>query len=123
MIPLCRDQGVGVLPYSPLARGLLARQAGTARLDGDPILKQFYDEADLNVVRAVREVAAERDVAPAQVALAWLMNKDAVTAPIVGATQTKHVDDAVAAIDLELTEAEIKRLEDPYKPHRVIGHE
>ncbi|MEV5571025.1 aldo/keto reductase [Spirillospora sp. NPDC052269] len=123
MIPLCRDQGVGVLPYSPLARGLLARQAGTARLDGDPILKQFYDEADLDVVRAVREVAAERDVAPAQIALAWLMGKDGVTAPIVGATQSRHVDDAVAATDLELSEDEIKRLEEPYRPHRVIGHE
>ncbi|MFC4913302.1 aldo/keto reductase [Actinomadura gamaensis] len=122
MIPLCADQGVGVLPYSPLARGLLAREAGTARLDGDPLLKQFYDESDADVVRVVREVAAERGVAPAQVALAWLLGKDAVTAPIVGATKIEHVDDAVAATELELTEAEVERLEAPYRPHRVIGH-
>ncbi|MEV4253929.1 aldo/keto reductase [Spirillospora sp. NPDC049652] len=122
MIPLCQDQGVGVLPYSPLARGVLARQGETTRLDGDPVAKQFYDESDLEVVRAVREVAAERDVAPAQVALAWLMSREAVTAPIVGATKIKHVDDAVAAVDLELTEDEIRRLEEPYRPHGVIGH-
>ncbi|MCP2337242.1 aryl-alcohol dehydrogenase-like predicted oxidoreductase [Actinomadura rupiterrae] len=122
MIPLCRDQGVGVLPYSPLARGLLARESGTARLDGDPLLDRFYDESDMDVVRVVREVAAERDVSPAQVALAWLLGKEGVTAPIVGATKIRHLDDAVAATELELTEAEVARLEEPYRPHPVIGH-
>ena len=89
MIPLCIDQGVGVIPYSPLARGLLAREAGTtARSGTDPVADDLYDAGDLEVVGVVRELAKERGVAPAQIALAWLLGADGVNAPIVGATKT-----------------------------------
>ena len=119
MIPLCVDQGVGVIPYSPLARGLLARTGGTARSGADPVADDLYGESDLAVVEAVRAVAAEREVAPAQVALAWLMGAPGVTAPIVGATKIQHVEDAVAAADLTLTSDERARVEAPYRPHPV----
>jgi aryl-alcohol dehydrogenase-like predicted oxidoreductase len=119
MIPLCVDQGVGVIPYRPLARGLLARTGGTARSGADPVAKDLYGESDLGVVEAVRAVAAEREVAPAQVALAWLMGSPGVTAPIVGATKLQHVEDAVAAADLTLTSDERARVEAPYRPHPV----
>ncbi len=128
MIPLCIDQGVGVLPYSPLARGLLAgsRDRGggrsTVRAGSDPVADQLYEDADFEVVDAVRGVAAERGVPPARVALAWLLAKPAVTAPIVGATKLAHLDDAVAACDLDLTSDEIARLEAPYRPHPILGH-
>ncbi|WP_328520165.1 aldo/keto reductase [Kribbella sp. NBC_00359] len=119
MIPLCIDQGVGVIPYSPLARGLLAGTGGTARSGADPVADDLYGESDLAVVEAVRAVAAEREVAPAQVALAWLMGALGVTAPIVGATKLQHVEDAVAAADLTLTSDERARVEAPYRPHPV----
>ncbi|WP_405067269.1 aldo/keto reductase [Kribbella sp. NBC_01510] len=119
MIPLCTDQGVGVIPYSPLARGLLARTGGTARSGADPVADDLYGESDLAVVEAARAVAAEREVAPAQVALAWLMGAPGVTAPIVGATKLQHVEDAVAAADLTLTSDERARVEAPYRPHPV----
>jgi aryl-alcohol dehydrogenase-like predicted oxidoreductase len=129
MIPQCVDTGIGVLPWSPLARGLLA---GTRTADGerrterartDPFLDAFYKpELDAPVVDAVAEVAAERGVPMAQVALAWLLHKPAVTAPIVGATKLPHVEDALAALELELGENEIGRLERPYVPHPVSGH-
>ncbi|HEX6467768.1 MAG TPA: aldo/keto reductase [Streptosporangiaceae bacterium] len=128
MIPCCLDQGVGVLPYSPLARGLLAgnRARGGARLTvragDDPLADERYDDADFDVVDAVRTVAAEREVPAATVALAWLLGRPAVAAPIVGATKIGHIEDAVAAVDLALTDEEIARLEAPYRPHRVIGH-
>jgi aryl-alcohol dehydrogenase-like predicted oxidoreductase len=129
MIPLCLDQGVGVVPWSPLARGLLAgsRERGgerrTVRAGSDPIADAMYDDADFDVVDVVRAVAGERGVPPAQVALAWLLAKPAVTAPIVGATRSRHVDDAVAAVQLRLTEDEVARLEAPYRPHRILGHD
>jgi 1-deoxyxylulose-5-phosphate synthase len=128
MIPLCVDQGVGVIPYSPLARGLLAgsRDRGgvrrSVRSGTDPLADEMYGESDFDVVDAVRDVAAGRDLPPAQVALAWLMGKQAVTAPIIGATRESHLHDAVAAIDLTLTEEEAGNLEAPYRPHGVLGH-
>jgi aryl-alcohol dehydrogenase-like predicted oxidoreductase len=120
MIPLCVDQGVGVIPYSPLARGLLARTGSTARSGTDPVAGDLYGENDLEVVQAVHALAADRGVPPAQVALAWLMGANGVTAPIVGATRTQHVDDAVAAVGLTLTADERARLEAPYRPHPVL---
>jgi len=125
MIPCCLDQGVGVLPYSPLARGLLARPADTTsvRVGNDPLADEFYGEDDLAVVAAVREVAAARGVPPAQVALAWLLSRPGVAAPIVGATKPRHVADAVAALDLTLTEDEVARLEAVYRPHPILGHD
>jgi 1-deoxyxylulose-5-phosphate synthase len=128
MIPLCLDQGVGVIPWSPLARGLLAgtRERGgerrTVRAGADPLADEMYEEADFDVVDAVRAVAGERGVPPAQVALAWLLGRPAVSAPIVGATKLGHLDDAVAAVDLTLTAEEVARLDAPYRPHPVIGH-
>jgi 1-deoxyxylulose-5-phosphate synthase len=128
MIPLCRDQGVAVLPYSPLARGLLAgtRERGggprTVRAGHDPLADVSYDDADFDVVDVVRAVAAERGLPPARVALAWLLAKPGVCAPIVGATKARHLDDAVASVGVALSEEEMARLEAPYRPHRVIGH-
>jgi 1-deoxyxylulose-5-phosphate synthase len=128
MLPLCLDQGVGVIPWSPLARGLLAgnRERGgerrTVRAGADPLADELYDDADFDVVDAVRAVAAERGQPPAQVALAWLLGRPAVTAPIVGATKLRHLEDAVAAVEVTLSGAEVARLEAPYRPHRVIGH-
>ncbi|MEU8121497.1 aldo/keto reductase [Spirillospora sp. NPDC049024] len=128
MIPLCVDQGVGVIPWSPLARGMLAgnRERGgerkTVRSQNDSFGDSLYTESDFDVVDAVREVASGRGVPPAQAALAWLLAKPGVTAPIVGATKLTHVDDAIAAADLRLEEKEIERMEAPYRPHGVIGH-
>ena len=129
MIPLCLDQGVGCIPWSPLARGVLA---GTRTRDGarhttrsstDPFTDYLYDQpTDFDVVDAVTEVAAARGVAPALVALAWLLSKPGVTAPIVGATKKRHLKDALAAEELTLTEDETARLEKPYVPHPVLGH-
>nr|WP_042195921.1 aldo/keto reductase [Kibdelosporangium sp. MJ126-NF4]CEL22303.1 L-fuco-beta-pyranose dehydrogenase [Kibdelosporangium sp. MJ126-NF4]CTQ93084.1 L-fuco-beta-pyranose dehydrogenase (EC 1.1.1.122) [Kibdelosporangium sp. MJ126-NF4] len=124
MIPQCLDQGVGTIPWSPLARGLLARTQDTPRTTTDPVADMYKDQAedDAKVIEALRAVAAKRGVPPAQVALAWLIGKPGVTAPIVGATKLRHVDDAVAAADLELTEEEVTALETPYRPHTVLGH-
>ncbi len=128
MIPLCLDQGVGVIPYSPLARGLLAgnRQRGgeqrTVRAGSDPLAVQQYGDDDFDVVDAVRAVAGERGVPPARVALAWLLGRPGVTAPIVGATRLAHLEDAAAAVELSLGEEEVARLEAPYRPHPVLGH-
>ncbi len=128
MNPLCIDQGVGLIPWSPLARGLLAgnRERGgerkTVRARNDAFGDGLYSEDDFDVVDAVREVAAERGVPPAQVALAWLLGRPGVTAPIVGATKLAHMDDAIAAERLELDEKEVARMEAPYRPHAVAGH-
>jgi 1-deoxyxylulose-5-phosphate synthase len=124
MIPLCLDQGVGIIPWSPLARGLLARTEATARTTSDPIASMYDAQAedDAKVVEALRLVAGERGVSSAQVALAWLMGKPGVAAPIIGATKLRHMDDAIAAVDLELTGEEIARLEAPYRPHSILGH-
>ena len=127
MIPLCLDQGVGVLPWSPLARGLLAgnRERGggrtTVRAASDP-LAEMYEDSDFDVVDVVREVAGERGLPPAQIALAWLLGKPAVTAPIVGATKLSHLEDALAATDVTLSEEEVAWLEAPYRPHPILGH-
>ena len=123
MLPLCADQGVGVIPWSPLARGRLTRDwdETTARSETDAFGKRLYTEGDRVIVDRVAEIADERDVPRAQVALAWLMSKPVVTAPIVGVTKDHHLDDAVAAVDLELTGEEIARLEEPYTPHAVVG--
>jgi aryl-alcohol dehydrogenase-like predicted oxidoreductase len=129
MIPLCADQGVAVLPWSPLARGVLTGNRGrqgerrTARAGDDPLSDERYNSpGDFNVVDRLAEVAAARSVPPAQVALAWLLSRPAVTAPIVGATRLGHISDALAAVHLTLTEDEIRRLEEPYLPHPVLGH-
>ena len=129
MIPQCIDQGVGVIPWSPLARGLLAgtRSRGgdrhTVRAGSDPFGDTLYTlDADFDVVDRCREVAAERGVPSAQVALAWLLHRPGVTAPIVGATKPGHLEDALAAEGLVLTEEEMRRLEEPYVPHPVLGH-
>jgi aryl-alcohol dehydrogenase-like predicted oxidoreductase len=127
MLPLCRDQGVGVIPWSPLARGKLARgweAETTKRSESDGYAKNLYAktaEADKRVVDRVGEVAAARGVPMAQVALAWLLTKPAITAPIVGATKAHHLQDAVAAVELKLTADEVKALEEPYVPHPVLG--
>ncbi|HSZ36160.1 MAG TPA: aldo/keto reductase [Acidimicrobiales bacterium] len=129
MIPLCLDQGVGCIPWSPLARGMLAgnrsRDGGrhTTRSSTDAFTDYLYDQpTDFDVVDAVNEVAAARGVASAQVALAWLLQKPGVTAPIVGSTKKKHLKDAIAAEALTLSEDEVERLEKPYVPHPVLGH-
>lgn len=128
MIPLCVDQGVGLIPWSPLARGLLAgnRERGgmarTMRAGNDPFADEMYVDDDFDVVDVVRTVASDHGLPPAQIALAWLLDKRAVSAPIVGATRLQHLEDAVAATDVALSEAEVTRLETPYRPHPVLGH-
>jgi len=129
MIPQCIAQGVAILPWSPLARGLLAGNRTregerlTVRAQTDSFGESLYTpEVDFAVVERVVDVAEARSVAPAQVALAWLLHKPGVTAPIVGATKTEHLDDALAAEQLELSADEIASLEEPYVPHAVSGH-
>ena len=125
MLPLCESEGIGVIPWSPLARGRLARQWNTAseRSESDAFGQSLYsEEADKRVIDAVSEVAQARGVPMAQVALAWVLGKAPVTAPIVGATQLQHLDDAVQALSVRLTREEIEALEAPYVPHRVLGH-
>ncbi len=129
MIPQCIDQGVGVLPWSPLARGLLAGSRTregerlTTRAKTDPFGDSLYTpEVDFTVVDRVSDVAAARRVPPAQVALAWLLHRPGVTAPIVGATKIEHVEDALAAEQLVLADDELARLEELYVPHAVSGH-
>ena len=127
MIPLCLDQGIGVLPWSPLARGRLARpwaEETSKRAEADGFAKTLYAktaEADKRVVDRQGELAEARGVPRAQLALAWMLTKPAITAPIVGATKPHHLDDAVAAVSLKLTAEEVKALEEPYSPHPVLG--
>lgn len=123
MLPFCADEGLAVIPWSPLARGRLTRawDDRTERAETDEFGKTLYVESDRQIVDAVASIAAARGVPRAQVALAWLLQKDEVTAPIVGASKPQHLDDAVAALSLELDEAEIAALEAPYQPHRVAG--
>ena len=126
MIPQCIDGGVGVLPWSPLARGLLARppEEETARAGTDPFLGSLYKpDLDRPVIARVRDIADERDLPPAQLALSWLLHKPGVTAPIVGATKLHHVEDALAAEELTLSGDEIAGLEERYVPHPVSGIE
>lgn len=128
MIPLCEDEGVAVIPWSPLARGMLAGtrtklgDQSTSRSSSDGLDQILYDQpSDWDVVDAVKKVAAERGEPPARIALAWLMSKPAVTAPIIGATKLKHLDDAIAAVDVELSDEEVDILEAPYRAHPVKG--
>jgi aryl-alcohol dehydrogenase-like predicted oxidoreductase len=130
MIPQCLDQGVGILPWSPLARGLLAgarTSAGerpTTRAETDPYRESLYrPELDAPVIERAADFAAQRGVSSARVALAWLLHKPGVTAPIVGATRIEHLEDALAAEELSLSEEEIAQLEEPYVPHAVSGIE
>ena len=130
MIPLCQAEGIGVIPWSPLARGMLAgtrtslddRQS-TPRAEADTYAHELYkDPSGWDIVTAVQSVAEERGVSAAEVALAWLLSKPAVAAPIVGATKLSHLDAAVRAVGLELDPEEIERLEAPYRPQDVQGH-
>jgi 1-deoxyxylulose-5-phosphate synthase len=123
MLPLCADQGIGVIPWSPLARGRLTRRwdAGTARSQSDEFGRTLYLDADRQIVDQVMKVAEGRGVPPAQVALAWVLSNPVVTAPIIGATKPHHIDDAVAALDLDLTGEERAALEQPYTPHPIAG--
>jgi 1-deoxyxylulose-5-phosphate synthase len=129
MVPLCRAEGIGVIPWSPLARGLLAGkrregQAGdSARAKSDAYSRQLYIDEDLEVARRVVETGRQRGVPAARIALAWLLSRPGVAAPIVGATRLEHLEDAVAAIDISLSEEEIRFLEEPYRPHAVRGIE
>ncbi|GJM40347.1 MAG: aldo/keto reductase [Ardenticatenaceae bacterium] len=130
MLPLCRDQGVGVIPWSPLARGFLAgnrkREEGdpTARAKSDEYAKNmYYQPEDYEVVDAVVRIAEEKGFSAAQIALAWLLHKPGITAPIIGATKMYQLEEAVAAVDISLSTEEIERIEAPYKPHPILGHQ
>lgn len=123
MLPLCADLGVGVIPWSPLARGKLTRpwDASTARSETDEFGKSLYADSDADIVAAVLDVASARGVAPASVALAWVLRHPAVTAPIIGASKPGHLDDALAALEVDLTEDEVTRLEAAYTPRSNAG--
>ena len=128
MIPLCSKEGVGLIPWSPLGRGLLTRSNAesdaTVRSKTDPFGKQLYDrdEAERAIIDAVSVIAKKRGVPNAQVALAWMLSRPSVTAPIIGASKMSHLDDAVKALDLKLEEDELMALESPYRPRTVRGH-
>jgi aryl-alcohol dehydrogenase (NADP+) len=129
MLPLCRAEGVGVVPWSPLARGFLAgdrrraNHGGTRRAKGDVFAHEYYyADSDFQIVDRVLDVANRRGATPAQVALAWVLRQPGVTAPIVGVTRLEHLEQAVAAVGLELTDGECEYLEEPYSPHPVLGH-
>jgi aryl-alcohol dehydrogenase-like predicted oxidoreductase len=130
MLPLCRAEGLGVIPWSPLARGMLTgsrrrgEPASTIRARTDDYAQSMYDEgADFDVVDRVLALAERRKVRPAQIALAWLLAQDGITAPIIGASQITHLDEAVGALDLKLSPEEAASLEAPYRPHPVLGHD
>lgn len=126
MLPLCRAEGIGVIPWSPMARGRLTRdwREVTAREETDEVGKRLYAaavDADRAVIDAVGAIAAARGVPRAQVALAWVLQKPGITSPIIGASREGHLDDAVAAMALQLTADELAALEAPYVPHPVSG--
>ncbi len=129
MIPLCIDQGVGLIPWSPMARGFFAgdrqRSGGgeTARAKADPFADQLYfRDGDFTVADRAREIAREHNVTGSQVALAWMLNKPHITAPIIGASKMDHLEQAITALDIKFSADEIKQLEEPYQPHPVLGH-
>jgi len=127
MLPLCKEEKIAVMPWSPLARGKLTRSWGetTKRSETDEYGKTLYKataDADRMVVERVAELAEKRGVSRAQIALAWLLQKEPVTAPIIGTTKMSHLDDAVAALSIKLTPEEVAFLEEPYVPHPVLGH-
>ena len=129
MNPLCEEEGIALIPWSPLARGMLTGtrrslddKEATTRAGNDPFAGVLYNEpTDWDVVEAVKKVAGERGVSPAQVSLAWLLSKPAMTAPIIGATKMEHLEDAIASVDLKLSDDEIQTLEAPYIAHAVKG--
>jgi aryl-alcohol dehydrogenase-like predicted oxidoreductase len=126
MLPLCQAEGIGVMPWSPLARGRLTRpwNETSERTEADEFGKKLYEhtkDADRKVVEVVAAVAQARGVAPAQVALAWVLSQPAISAPIIGASRAGHIDDALAALDLKLSDEELAQLEAPYIPHAVVG--
>ena len=127
MLPLCREEGIGVIPWSPLARGFLAgnrRQGETARAKSDDYARElYYSDSDFAVADRCVELAARRGVKPTQIALAWLLAQPGVTAPIVGASKLPHLDDHVGALSVRLTPEECAFLEERYEPHRVLGHD
>ncbi len=129
MIPLCIDQGIGLIPWSPMARGFFSgdrKPSGggeTARAQNDPFANELYfREEDFIVAERAHEVAKERGVTASQVALAWMLGKPHITAPIIGSSRIEHLDEAIAAMDVKLSEDEIKKLEDAYRPHPILGH-
>ena len=128
MIPFCQDQGIGLIPWSPLARGFLAgnrnKQGGeTSRAKTDDYAKQmYYQDDDFAIADCLSQVANAKGVSNMQVALAWILSKPAITAPIIGASKLKHLDEAISALDVKLSDEEIKKLEEPYKPHKILGH-
>ncbi len=127
MLPLCQDQKIAVIPYSPLAKGRLARKPSkerheTLRAQTDEVGKRLYTEEDLQIAQRVSDVAEARCLPMAQVALAWILSKPVVTAPIIGATKPHHLDDAVAALSVQLTPDEIRQVEEAYQPHPVLGY-
>jgi aryl-alcohol dehydrogenase (NADP+) len=129
MIPLCREEGVGLIPWSPLARGFLAgnrtreKSGNTVRARTDDFARDLYYQADdFAVAERVQEVAREHGRKPTQIALAWILSRAGMTAPIIGASKMEHLDDAVASLDVKLSEADVKKLEEPYRPHPVLGH-
>lgn len=129
MIPLCQDQGIGLIPWSPMARGFLAgnRKRGgggdTERANNDPFGDSMYfRDEDFTVADCAAEIAKERGVSQSQIALAWVLNKPFVHSPIIGATKMDHLDQAIAALDIKLSDDEVKKLEEPYRPHPILGH-
>ncbi len=129
MIPLCRDQGIGIIPWSPMARGFLAgnrsrdKSGETARSKSDDFAHRlYYSESDWKVLDSVLAVADRRGKTPAQIALAWMLNKPEVTAPIIGASKMRHLDQAIEALEITLSNEEIQELEAPYQPHPILGH-
>ena len=129
MIPLCLDGGVGLIPWSPMARGFFAknRKPGgggeTTRANSDPFANQLYfREEDFAIANLANEIGDARGVSGSQIALAWILSKPHINSPIIGATKMDHLDQAIAALDIKLSEDEIKRLEEPYKPHPILGH-
>lgn len=130
MIPLCRAEGIGLIPWSPLARGFLTgnRQRGsdqppTPRANSDEMAhRMYYQETDFDVVERVVELAGRHSVKPAQIALAWLLHQPGITAPIIGASKMPHLEEAVAALEIKLSPEECRFLEEPYQPHPVLGH-
>ncbi|KQX51342.1 MULTISPECIES: aldo/keto reductase [Ensifer] len=126
MLPLCRAEGIGVMTFSPLARGILTKDSGTQskRAETDNVTGRFYEKAataDQSVVDEVAKIARERNLPRAQVALAWVLQTPGVTCPIIGATKSSHLEDAIGALDVKLTDEEVKRLQGPYVPHEVVG--
>ena len=130
MIPYCIDEGIGIIPWSPLARGFVAgnrsrteRSGETTRAQTDDYAqKLYYEPSDYDVVDRITEIAKQRGVSNAQIALAWILHQPGVTAPIIGASKIEHLDDLAKAVELELSDEEVNRLNEPYKPHPVLGH-